>query len=199
MDLGVFQETKLTKCIYTRESSGFKVVVTETPIAHSGSVAIFYRTTNHLSVEAFQVHGANIVRRQAVVYRGVLRGPRQCLNHRGRCRGHRQAAPWGRAAGGRRFQHQPGFTIGAGEGQDDRSGTGRRRLGRHERPIPPTAQSLVEVWPHMGNALGLTGRVLLYRLHPGHRHSSVLERSSSVCVTQHRPLLGLGVNSRSQA
>ena len=42
MDLGVFQETKLIKRIYTHESSGYKVVATEAPSAHSGDVAIFY-------------------------------------------------------------------------------------------------------------------------------------------------------------
>ena len=61
MDLGIFQGTKITKFIYTRESSGYKVVATETPIAHSGVVAIFYRMKDHFSVEAFQTHRANVV------------------------------------------------------------------------------------------------------------------------------------------
>ena len=64
MDLGVFQETKLTKRIYTRESSGYKVVATEAPIAHSGGVSIFYRAAEHFSVEAIQTHRANVVRFQ---------------------------------------------------------------------------------------------------------------------------------------
>ena len=34
MDLGVFQETNLTKSIYMRESSGYRVVATEAPSAH---------------------------------------------------------------------------------------------------------------------------------------------------------------------
>ena len=44
MDLGVLQETKHTKLIYTCESSGYKVVAMDTPSAHNGGVAIFYRT-----------------------------------------------------------------------------------------------------------------------------------------------------------
>ena len=61
MNLGVLQETKLKKCIYTRDSSSYKVVATDAPITHSVGVAIFYRTADHFSVEAFQVHGANVI------------------------------------------------------------------------------------------------------------------------------------------
>ena len=42
MDLGVFQETKVTKGIYTREYSGHKVVASEALRAHRGGVAVFY-------------------------------------------------------------------------------------------------------------------------------------------------------------
>ena len=52
---------KITKCIYTHKSSGYKFLATEAPSAHSGGIAIFYRTADHFSVEAFQVHGANVV------------------------------------------------------------------------------------------------------------------------------------------
>ena len=61
MDLGVFQETKLTKYIYMRESSGYRVVVIEAPSAHSGSVIVFYRAAENFSVEAIQTYGANVV------------------------------------------------------------------------------------------------------------------------------------------
>ena len=54
MDPGILQETKLTKRIYACESSGYKLVATEAPIAHSGGVALFCRTAEHFSVEAFQ-------------------------------------------------------------------------------------------------------------------------------------------------
>ena len=52
MDLGVFQETNLTKIIITCESSGYRVVATEAPRAHSGGVTVLYRAKYHFSVEA---------------------------------------------------------------------------------------------------------------------------------------------------
>ena len=66
MNLGVLQETKLKKCIYTRDSSSYKVVATDAPITHSVGVAIFYRTADHFSVEVFQSHRANVVSFQLV-------------------------------------------------------------------------------------------------------------------------------------
>ena len=64
MDTGIFQETNLTKSIYTRESSGYRVVAMEAPSAHSGGVAMFYRAEGHFSIEAIQTYRANIVRFQ---------------------------------------------------------------------------------------------------------------------------------------
>ena len=61
MDLGVFQETKLTKRIYTLDSSGYKVVATEAPKAHTSGVAVFYRAADHFYVESLQTYGANVV------------------------------------------------------------------------------------------------------------------------------------------
>ena len=61
MDLGVFQETNITKRIDICESSGYKVVVTEAPGIHIGSVTVFYRATEHFSVEALQTERANVV------------------------------------------------------------------------------------------------------------------------------------------
>ena len=61
MDLGVFQETKLNKRIYTRESSGYTVVATAAPSAHSSGVTLFYHTAEHFSVEEFQAHGENFI------------------------------------------------------------------------------------------------------------------------------------------
>ena len=57
----VFQETNITKRIYTPESSEYMVVTTEAPIAHSGGVAVFYRAADHLSVEALHTYGVNVV------------------------------------------------------------------------------------------------------------------------------------------
>ena len=64
MDHGVFQKINLTKRIYTCESSGYRVVATEAPNAHSAGVAVFYRTKKHFSKEALQTYGANVVRFQ---------------------------------------------------------------------------------------------------------------------------------------
>ena len=43
IDLGVFQETKCTDGIYTRESAGYRVVATDAPSRHRGGVELFYR------------------------------------------------------------------------------------------------------------------------------------------------------------
>ena len=45
IDLGIFQETKCTDGIYTRESDGYRVVATDAPSRHRGGVALFYRPT----------------------------------------------------------------------------------------------------------------------------------------------------------
>ena len=61
MDLGVFQETKLTKHVCVHDSSCYKVLATEALIVHSGGLSLFYRTVEHLFFEEFQTHGANVV------------------------------------------------------------------------------------------------------------------------------------------
>ena len=52
MDLGIFQETKCTDGIYTRESAGYRVVATDGPSQHRGGVALFYRPSPLFEVEA---------------------------------------------------------------------------------------------------------------------------------------------------
>ena len=76
MDLGLFQETKLIKRIYTRESSGYRVVATEAPSVNSGGVAVFYRVAEHFSVEVLQTYGANffIFQLDSVVRRWFIVG-----------------------------------------------------------------------------------------------------------------------------
>ena len=61
MDLGVFQETNLTKIIYMLESSGYKVMDMEELSAHNGGVAVFYRAEDSFSAEALQNYRANVV------------------------------------------------------------------------------------------------------------------------------------------
>ena len=64
MDLGVFQKNKVTKGIYTRESSGHKVVASEAPSTHSGGVTVFYHAAENFSVEVLQIYRENSVRFQ---------------------------------------------------------------------------------------------------------------------------------------
>ena len=61
MDLGIFQETKVTDGIYTCGSDGYSVVTTDVPRRHRGGVAVFYYTALHFAVEAVQQFGSNDV------------------------------------------------------------------------------------------------------------------------------------------
>ena len=61
MDLGIFQKKKCTDGIYTRESVGYRVVVTDTPSEHRGGVALFYRPSPLFAVEAVREYGPNVM------------------------------------------------------------------------------------------------------------------------------------------
>ena len=61
MDLGIFQETKCTDGIYTRESAGYLVVATDAPSRHRGGVALFYRPSPLFAAEAVQEYGPNVM------------------------------------------------------------------------------------------------------------------------------------------
>ena len=54
MDLGIFQENKLTDGIYTRGLAGYSVVATDAPSRHRGGVAVFHRPAPHFAVEVVQ-------------------------------------------------------------------------------------------------------------------------------------------------
>ena len=60
MDLGIFQETKVTYGIYTCGSAGYSVVATDAPSQHRGRVAVFYRPAPHFAVEDVQQFRPNI-------------------------------------------------------------------------------------------------------------------------------------------
>ena len=64
VDLGIFQETRVPKGIFTRGSRGYWGVASEAPIAHIGGVAMFYREAEHFTLEALRLHGENVVRFQ---------------------------------------------------------------------------------------------------------------------------------------
>ena len=61
IDLGIFQETKCTDGIYTRESAGYRVVATDAPSRHRGGVALFYRLSPLFEVEAVREYGPNVL------------------------------------------------------------------------------------------------------------------------------------------
>ena len=57
MEMGIFQETKLTGGVYTCGSAGYSIVAMETPSRHRGGVAVFYQPTPGYTVEAIQKFG----------------------------------------------------------------------------------------------------------------------------------------------
>jgi len=61
VDIGLFQETKLTKGIYTRNSSGYSVLASDAPSAWSGGVALFYRENDLFEVEEQKLWGPNVL------------------------------------------------------------------------------------------------------------------------------------------
>ena len=61
MDLGIFQEKKVTDGIYTRGLAGYSVVVTDATIRHRGGLAVFHRLAPYFAVEAVQQFGLNVV------------------------------------------------------------------------------------------------------------------------------------------
>ena len=61
MDRGEFQKNKPTKRIYMHGYSEYKMVATEEPSTHSGSVAILYRAEENFSVESLHTYGPNVV------------------------------------------------------------------------------------------------------------------------------------------
>ena len=88
MDLGIFQETKRTEGIYTRELAGYSVVATFAPIQHRGGVDVFYRPSPLFAVEAVRQFGPNVVsfqlatgaRRWYII--GCYLSPRRHLDNR---------------------------------------------------------------------------------------------------------------------
>ena len=61
MDLGIFQETKMTDRIYTRGSAGYSAVATDAPSQHRRGVAIFHWPASQFAVEAVQQFRPNVI------------------------------------------------------------------------------------------------------------------------------------------
>ena len=154
-DLGVFQETKVTRRDHTRESSRYRVVMTDPPILHRGSVAVFYREAGHFSLENLCLHGSKNSqipvgdRVAAVAYHGALYCSRRCLKYIGcRC-GHRQAAPRCGAAGFRRLQCVPDQSRRERVHGGYHCGTDEILVRVKECPFPLETKILVKGWAHM--------------------------------------------------
>ena len=60
MYLGVFQDTKIKRIIYTCESIGYRLVEMEAPSVDSSGVAVFYMAEEHVSLEVLQTYGAKV-------------------------------------------------------------------------------------------------------------------------------------------
>ena len=61
VDVGVFQETKLTEGIYTGLSEGYMVITTPAPSQHQCGVATLYQDSPVFTVEAIQQFGAKVI------------------------------------------------------------------------------------------------------------------------------------------
>ena len=61
VDVGVFQETKVTNGIYARSGSGYSVFATDANSAWQGGVALFWREHDLFVVEEQQAWGPNVI------------------------------------------------------------------------------------------------------------------------------------------
>jgi hypothetical protein len=61
VDLGIFQETKITDGIYTRLSSGYSVVASNALSVHQGGIALFWRPNKSYEVKDWRVRGPNVL------------------------------------------------------------------------------------------------------------------------------------------
>ena len=61
MDLGIFQGTKCTDGIYTRDLAGYRVIATDAPSRHRGGVALFYRPSPLFALEAVREYEPNVM------------------------------------------------------------------------------------------------------------------------------------------
>ena len=64
LDMGVFQENKVTYRIHMRASEGYPVSVSNVSIRDRGGVDVFYQDAPHFQVELLQTHGTKVLRFQ---------------------------------------------------------------------------------------------------------------------------------------
>ena len=60
MNLGIFQEKKLTNGVYTCRLAGYRIVSTDTPSRNCGGVAFFFRPSPRYAVEAVRQFSTNV-------------------------------------------------------------------------------------------------------------------------------------------
>ncbi len=61
VDIGIFQETKITGRIYTRSPSGYSVIASDAASAHQGGIAFFWRPNKSYEVKDWRVRGPNVL------------------------------------------------------------------------------------------------------------------------------------------
>jgi hypothetical protein len=67
VDCGVFLETKLTKGIYTRWSSGYNVRSTHAPSKWQGGISLFWRACETYEIKEVEICGPNMLSFQLVL------------------------------------------------------------------------------------------------------------------------------------
>jgi hypothetical protein len=61
VDYGVLLETKLTKGVYTRWSSGYNVQSTHALSKWQGAISLFWRTSEMIEIEEVELRGPNVL------------------------------------------------------------------------------------------------------------------------------------------
>jgi hypothetical protein len=67
VDSGILLETKLTKGVYTRWSSGYHVQATHAPSAWQGGISLFWRASDLYEVKEVELRGPNVLSFQLVL------------------------------------------------------------------------------------------------------------------------------------
>jgi hypothetical protein len=67
VDCGVLLETKLTKGVYTRWSSGYNVRSTHAPSKWQGGISLFWRTSRTYEIKEVKMWGPNVLSFQLIL------------------------------------------------------------------------------------------------------------------------------------
>jgi hypothetical protein len=66
VDCGILLETKLTKGVYTRWSSGYNIRSTHMPSKWQGGISLFWRTSETYEIKEMELRGPNVLSFQLV-------------------------------------------------------------------------------------------------------------------------------------